>query len=41
MVISDTETGKTLLYTPEEVLEHQKELANQLEGETIAQIPKL
>ena len=41
MVISDMETGKILLYTLEEVLEHQKELANQLEGETIAQIPKL
>ena len=34
MVISDTETGKILLYMLEELLEHQKELANQLEGET-------
>lgn len=41
MVILDTETGKILLYALEELLEHQKELANRLKGETIAQIPKL
>ena len=41
MVISYTETGKILLYALEELLEHQKEPANRLEGETITQIPKL